>query len=88
VRDAAPSLNGSATARLYFYVDPVNDAPVPADVYFSVYVGLATRVAANGTDVDGEDPTSPIARASVVIASAPSYGEVRLLCMYKPFLDE
>lgn len=77
VSDLAPSFNGTDEARVAIRVDPVNDRPVPIDVAVRVYLGLATRITFNGTDVDGEDPSAPIARARVVVASAPAYGEVR-----------
>lgn len=77
VSDSAPTFNGSATAEIRLHVAPVNDAPVPADVSYSAYLGLSTLMLANGTDVDGEDPARPIALATLFLASQPSFGEVR-----------
>ena len=77
VSDDAPAYNGSDSALLTFAVSPVNDPPVPLDAATTVYLGLATLLLANGTDVDAEDPAHPVGSARLTVRSLPAYGELR-----------
>ena len=70
---------GVAEASLLIHVAALNDPPIPVNQSAYAYIGLSRLIQVNGTDVDGEDPSNPIADARVLIVSLPTHGTLREL---------